>query len=390
MSELKEQIDSILPEIVQLRKELHTHPEIRFEEEWTSKRVIRFLEENSISYTAGHVKGTGIIATIQGDGTKTIGLRSDMDALEIHEQTGLPYASVIENRMHACGHDGHMANLCGTAKILKANQENLKGTVKLIFQPAEEQAAGGRYLVEEGLIDDCDVVFGLHGWPTLPTGKIGVKSGEAMASADFFKIEVTGKGCHGAYPSAGIDPIVISSHITLALQSIVSREVNPWDEAVLSVGKISAGEASNVIPEKAFMEGTFRTLSERVREKIFRAVPRVVENTAKAYRGEARVTFGSEPYPYLHNDPIQSEFAKDAIRKVFGNESLDEPEYPSMASEDFAFYLQKKPGAFLFLGVKPIDQSEYPTLHSPYYDFNDDALSVGIELFTTLVHEYLD
>jgi hippurate hydrolase len=390
MPSLKEQIDAILPEIVKLRHELHTHPEIRFEETWTSKRIIQFLEENSISYTSGHAKGTGIIATIEGQGPKTIGLRSDMDALEIHEKTDLPYASTIPSRMHACGHDGHMANLCGTAKILKTNQDDLKGTVKLIFQPAEEQAAGGRYIVEEGLIDDCDVVFGLHGWPTLSTGTIGVKSGEAMASADFFSIEVTGKGCHGAYPSAGIDPIVIASHITVALQSIVSREVNPWDEAVISIGKISAGEASNVIPEKAILEGTFRTLNEKTRDKIFYAIPRVVEHTAKAYRGEARVNFGSNPYPYLYNDPIQSEFAKNTVRNTFGKDSLNEPSFPSMASEDFAFYLQKKPGAFLFLGVKPVEQSEYPTLHSPYYDFNDDALPVGIELFTNLVHNYLD
>jgi len=383
-----EQIQAILPEIVNLRHELHTHPEIRFEELWTSGRIGQFLQENEIPYTTGHAKGTGIVATIEGQGPKTIALRSDMDALEIHEKTNLPYASTIPDRMHACGHDGHMANLCGTAKILKSNQENLKGTVKLIFQPAEEQAAGGRFIVEEGLIDDCDAVFGLHGWPTLPTGTVGVKSGEAMASADFFQIEVTGKGCHGAYPSAGIDPIVIASHITIALQTIVSREINPWDEAVLSIGKITGGEASNVIPEKAYLEGTFRTLNQRTRDKIFHAIPRVAEHTAKAYRGDANVIFGENPYPYLHNDPVQSEFAKDTIRNIFGEESLDEPQFPSMASEDFAFYLQKKPGAFLFLGVKPIEQSEYPSLHSPYFDFNDDALPVGMELFTNLVYDY--
>ncbi len=310
---LRSTVTEILPEIVALRHELHRHPEIRFEETWTSDRIARFLDQVGMPYTRGHAKGTGIVATLEGPPGKTVVLRADMDALEIEEETGLPYASTIPERMHACGHDGHMANLCGAVKTLLEHRDLLKGTVKFFFQPAEENAAGGRYMVEEGLLDGVDAAFGLHGWPTLQTGVIGVKSGAAMASADFFQITIEGAGTHAADPGGGVDPIAIAGHVMTALQNIVSREINPWESAVITVAKINSGHATNVIPEKAYMEGTFRALNQRVRDQIFEAIPRVVEHTAAAHRARGTTEFCGEPYPFLLNDPAMSELAKRVV-----------------------------------------------------------------------------
>ncbi len=386
---MKDAVASVLAEIVALRHELHQHPEIRFEEKWTSARVAQFLDEAGIPYTQGHAKGTGIVARIEGHGDKTVALRADMDALEIQEETGLPYASQIPQRMHACGHDGHTACLCGVAKVLNGQRDSLGGTVKLIFQPAEEQAAGGRFIVEEGLLDDVQAVFALHGWPSLTVGTVGLKSGPAMASADFFRIDIAGKGCHGADPGAGIDPVVVASHITTGLQNIASREINPWDPVVVTVARIQAGTTSNVIPETAFIEGTFRALDEKVRNKVFGAVERIAENTARAHRATAEVSFLGHPYPPLHNDEGMSVFARDTIVDAFGADRLVEPRFPTMGSEDFAFYLQKTPGAILFLGINPSGDSVHAPLHSPLHDFNDDALATGIELMSRLALEFL-
>ena len=387
---IRSTVAEILPAIVGLRHELHQHPEIRFEETWTSDRIARFLDEVGVSYTRGHAKGTGIVATLDGPPGKTVVLRADMDALEIAEETGLPYASTIPERMHACGHDGHMANLCGVVKILTEHRDLLKGTVKFFFQPAEENAAGGRYMVEEGLLDGVDAAFGLHGWPTLRTGVVGVKAGTAMASADFFQITIEGVGTHAADPGSGVDPIAVAGHVLTALQNIVSREIDPWEPAVITVAKIHSGRATNVIPEKAHMEGTFRALSQRVREQIFQAIPRVVEHTAAAHRARGTTEFTGEPYPSLFNDPEMSALAKRVVVDAFGADRLHEPANATMGAEDFAFYLQKVPGAYVFLGVNPSESERYPPLHSPRYDFNDDALPTGIEYMSRIALRFLE
>ncbi len=387
---IRRTVADILPGIVALRHELHQHPEIRFEEAWTSDRIARFLDEVGVPYTRGHAKGTGIVATLEGAPGKTVVLRADMDALEVAEETGLPYASTIPERMHACGHDGHMANLCGAVKTLSEHRGLLKGIIKFFFQPAEENAAGGRFIVQEGLLDGVDAVFGLHGWPTLRCGVVGVKTGAAMASADFFRIAIEGAGTHAADPGSGVDPIAVAGHVLTALQNIVSREINPWEPAVITVTKIHGGSAANVIAEKAHMEGTFRTLSERVREHILEAIPRVVEHTAAAHRARATVDSVGEPYPVLCNDPKMSEFAKGVVVDTFGRDSLNEPASATMGAEDFAFYLQEVPGAYLFLGVCPSDTDSYPPIHSPHYDFNDDALPTGIELMCRLALRFLE
>lgn len=385
-----DRIAAVVPDMTLLRHELHRHPEIRFEEHWTSNRIARFLDEAGIACTRGLGKGTGILAEIGSRPHRRVGLRTDIDALEIHERTGLPYASEIPGRMHACGHDGHMAALCGAALVLKSIEGELPGTVRLIFQPAEEQAAGARFMVADGAVDSLDAIFALHGWPTLPVGTIGVKSGPAMAGADFFRILVEGRGCHAADPGAGVDPIVAASHIVTSLQSIVSRETNPWDSVVVSVARIEAGQASNVIPETALIEGTFRTLRDSTRVRVREAIQRVSENVAQAHRAHARVELDAEAnYPPLYNDPETSDFAKDVVRQRFGADALYEPPYPAMASEDFSYYLQKVPGTFFFLGCNPNPAEPYPVLHSPHFDFPDAALPHAIRLHVSVAMDFL-
>ncbi len=386
---LRDSIRNARAELVALRHELHRHPEIRWEERWTSDRIARFLDEIDVPYQRGFARGTGIVATLEGGSGKSVLLRSDMDALEIHEETGLPYASTIPQRMHACGHDGHMATLCGAARTLRENLGLLKGRVRFVFQPAEENAAGGRFMVEEGVTDGVDAAFGLHGWPWLPLGTIAIKEGAAMASADFFRVTITGKGTHAADPASGVDPIVVASHVVTALQSLVSRETNPWDSAVVTVARIESGFAWNVTPERAVLEGTFRALSDRVRDHLLMAIPRVASHVAMAHRAEARTEFPGEPYPPLYNDPEMSEFAAGVIARSVGTDNLVRAEHATMGAEDFAFYLQKVPGAYLWLGVNPNSNEPYPPLHSPRYDFNDDALPIGVEVMSRLAIDFL-
>ncbi|MBN2308905.1 MAG: amidohydrolase [Candidatus Hydrogenedentes bacterium] len=383
-------IARVLPEIIELRHAFHEHPEIRYEENWTSGRIAAFLDEAGVPYERGLAKGTGIVATLGGDGPATVALRADMDALEIQEQTGLPYASRIPNRMHACGHDGHLACLCGALKVLAGHPGRLRGTVKFLFQPAEELEAGARHMVAEGVMDGVDAVFGLHGWPTVPLGRIALKPGWMMASADMFEIDVIGKGCHGADPASGIDPIVVAAHIVTALQTIAAREVNPVEPALVSVGAIEAGDASNIIPEVARMRGTLRAFDPDVFDAIRASVLRIAEGTAGALRATAAVRFGDEAYPALFNDPAMTAFVAETARDMLGEEGVAHLEKPIMVSEDFAYFLQKAPGAFFLLGVNPNPDQPYPALHSPYYDFGDGAVAVGVKLMASLVLRFLE
>ena len=387
---IKQTIQRLLPEIIAIRHELHEHPEIRFEEKWTSDRIARYLAEAGIEHTRGHAKGTGIVAIVRGAAGKTVALRADMDALEIEEETGVSYRSQIPNRMHACGHDGHSANLCGVAKLLQQHRDRLRGTVKFIFQPAEENAAGGRFIVQEGLLDDVDAVFGLHCWPTLAVGTVGFKPGAAMASADTFTIRITGKGCHGADPGAGVDPIMVASYIVTALQTLVSREMNPWEPSVVTIARIEAGFASNVIPETATMDGTFRALTPKVRARLHEGIERIAVHTAEAHRATAMVHFHEATYPPLHNDPAMTAFARTVAQDAFGDDAPVDIKVPTMGAEDFAYYLEKRPGCFLFLGNNPSKTEPYPALHNPRFNFNDDALPYGMELMARIAIDYLE
>jgi amidohydrolase len=383
-------IEALTPEIVQLRQEFHEHPEIRFQEKWTSDRVAQFLDTVGIPYKRGYAKGTGIVATLANGTGKTVLLRADMDALEIQEATGLPYASKIPNRMHACGHDGHTACLCGVVKTLVRHRDRINGTVKFVFQPAEEEAAGGRYIVEEGVLDGVDAVFALHGWPTLPVGSVGLRSGWTLAGADTFQITVRGRACHGADPGAGVDPILVAAHITTALQTIVSRELNPWDAGVVTVGKFHAGTATNIIPETAIMEGTFRSFTPEVHDKIEAAVKRIAQGVAVSFRAEADVQFSENRYPPLYNDKAMTDFARREATALLGEKNVIELESPYMGAEDFAFYLRKVPGTFMCLGVNPDPGQPFPPLHNPKYNIGDGPVPTAIALMSTLALRFLE
>ena len=374
----------ILPEVEALRRELHRHPEVRFQEQWTSDRISDYLTASGVVVKRGFARGTGVVGEITGTSGRTIALRSDMDGLEAQEDTGLPYASEIPGRMHACGHDGHMAMLCGAARILARHALDLDCTVRLIFQPAEELGMGGKMMVDEGVLEGVEAVFGLHDWPTLPVGKVGLKSGWAMAGADWFKIVVQGKGCHGADPASGVDPILTAAHLVQGLYSITGRDLDRHETAVLSVGSIHGGGASNIIPESVELEGSFRTFSTKTREKICAAIIRLADGAASMFGAHASVAFDENAYLPLHNDPGACSFARKAIHAGLGDDIVMDISAPSMASEDFAFYLKHTPGAFLWLGTKPAGR-ETPPLHNPGFDFNDDALATGMGVWLSLV-----
>lgn len=375
-------VEQLAPEIAALRHELHQHPEIRFTEHWTSDRISHFLTEAGIPHTRGHAGGTGIVATLKGHGSKTVALRADIDALELQEQSGVPYTSLTPNRMHACGHDGHTAMLCGTASVLSRHLESVPGTVKFIFQPAEEMSAGGRQIVAEGHLDGVDAVFALHTWHSIPVGKIAIKSGPMMASADWFEVNIQGRGCHGADPGQGVDPVVVAAHMITAFQTIISRETNPWDAGVVTVGRVQAGVASNIIPDTAQLEGTFRALTEKVRERTADSIRRIAESTAAAFRATARVTFGDDGYAPLINDNAMADRVREVTRNILGPDALFELDHASMGAEDFAYYLQKVPGAIFYLGNHS-PATPHP-IHSPYYIFNDEAIPIGMRMFCNL------
>jgi len=382
-------LSQLLPEITGLRHEFHQHPEIRFEERWTSDRIAGFLDQAGIPYRRGLARGTGIIATLEGRGTRTVALRADMDALEIQEETGLPYSSRIPDRMHACGHDGHMACLCGVAKALALRQDDLPGTVKFIFQPGEETAAGGRFMVAEGALEGVDGAFAFHGWPSLPVGYAAIKPGWAMAGAWDFRITVKGAGCHAADPGAGVDPVVVAAYVTTALQTLVSRELDPWECGVVSVSVIQAGNVTNIIPATAELRGTTRALKPEIHEAIANGVRRIAEETAKAFRATAQVEFGPEPYPAVFNPQAMVDLVREAAVEVLGEERFIELESPCMTAEDFAFYLREVPGAILYIGVNPEPGTSYPPLHNATFDFADGALLPAMEVMASIALRFL-
>ncbi len=386
---LNRSIESNLAEIVALRHEFHQHPETRFKETWTSERLSSVLKEWGIPHTCGLARGTGIVASIDGKPGKTIALRTDIDGLEIDEATSLPYASRIPNRMHACGHDGHMATVLGAARVLLEFRGSLHGSVRLLFQPGEEQGGGARHMIADGALDGVDAIFGLHGWPQLEAGKVAIKSGPMMASADFFRIHVQGKGCHGADPASAIDPVLVAAHITTSLQTIVSREIDPRKPAVVTIAHIDAGTTTNIIPDTALLEGTIRSFDGETDALLRESIERIACNTAQAFRASASVAFGEKPYPALINDEAMTRLLLDSALTTLGNGNVVVLTEPQMVAEDFACYLEKVPGAFFFLGVANEPNQPYPPLHSAYYDFNDKAVPAGIAVMAELALRFL-
>ncbi|GAB6138367.1 M20 family metallopeptidase [Halanaerobaculum tunisiense] len=380
-------IKNVKEYVVELRREFHQYPEPSWKETRTAKRVKEELEAMNISYQT--IAGTGVVAIIEGkEEGKTVALRADMDALEVEEENKVDYRSQNEGIMHACGHDGHTAMLLGAAKVLNQIKDQLTGRIKLIFQPAEEVAEGANEMITGGALDSVDNVFGIHLWADLPCGKVAVERGPKMASADVFKIEVQGKGGHGASPHQGVDSVVVGSAIVMNLQSLVSREFNPLESTVISVGKFNSGTRFNVIANKAVLEGTTRCFSKEVREQFPDLIKRVANNTAQSYRAEVEVeyTWGTPP---TINDPAGAQIAQDAVIEMLDETALASID-PVMTAEDFALYLDKVPGAFAFVGVGNKEkEANYPHHHEKF-NIDEDGLKIGTKLYVQYVINYLE
>jgi len=368
--------------IVALRRAIHREPEIGFGTEKTARKVVEAIEELPLEIETG-VAENGIVATLRGSGEgPTVGLRADMDALPIREETGLPFASETEGKMHACGHDGHTSMLVGAAHALSAMRERFKGTVKFVFQPAEEGGLGGaRVMAEEGAMDDLDSVYALHLWPMLPFGTVATKAGPIMAASDNFRLKISGRGGHAALPHLAVDAIVIAAQVVTALQTIVSREVDPAEPAVITLGKIEAGTAQNIVAETAEIRGTVRTLSPELRQTLPRRIEELASGIARGMRGEAFLEY-SFAYPVTRNDPERAARVLENAESLFGRDRVIEPEHPSMGGEDFSFLLERFPGAYVWLGAGD-EQYTYP-LHNPKFGFDENILVKGATLLTAM------
>jgi hippurate hydrolase len=368
------------------RRDLHAHPETAFEEHRTSEFVAGKLETFGIEVVRG-LAGTGVVGVLKGkrEGARALGLRADMDALDIHEQTNRAWASKTPGKMHACGHDGHTTMLLGAARYL-AETRDFAGTAFFIFQPAEENEGGGRVMVEDGLFERFAMqeVYGLHNWPGMPVGQIGVREGPMMAAYDIFEITVTGHGAHGAMPHQGIDPVLVSAHIVTGLQTIASRNVDPQAAVVVSVTQIHGGDAWNVIPEQVVLRGTVRSFDTQVQDMAIAHLSRIAKAVAAAHGAEAAIRY-ERRYPATVNSAAETRHAARIAAEVVEPGNVLAEVTPSMGSEDFAFMLQKRPGSYVWLGAG----ESHPNVHSPQYDFNDDILPIGASYWARLVEETL-
>ena len=381
-------IEQIQGEMTEWRRDLHAHPEIAFEERRTADFVAAKLAEFGMEVHRGLAK-TGVVGSLNSGDGPSIGLRADMDALPIVEQTGLAHCSTNAGKMHACGHDGHTAMLLGAAKYLAATRD-FKGTVRFIFQPAEELEGGGRVMVEEGLFDKfpVDSVYGMHNMPDMPLGTMSARGGPGMASAASFEIKVIGKGGHAAAPHEGIDPIVAGAAIVGALQTIASRSVNPTEGIVVSVTQFHAGEtAINAIPGTALLRGTARSFAVDAEISVPAMIRRVVDGIAAAHGVTVEFSY-QHRYPVLVNSEIESGIALKVGQEIVGKDRMDSVYPRIMASEDFAYMLNARPGCFVRLG-SAFEDCDSPMLHSPHFDFNDNALPIGASFWARLVETVL-
>jgi len=375
------------PELVALRRDLHAHPELGFEEIYTGKRVKEALKLCGVDEIHDGIGKTGVVGIVRGKKSssgKMIGLRADMDALTMTETNDFPWRSTKAGMMHGCGHDGHTAMLVGAARYL-AETRNFDGTAVLIFQPGEEGFAGAKAMIDDGLFDRFPVqsVYAMHNWPAMKPGTVGINSGPMMAAADRVTIEITGKGGHGAHAYLTIDPVLVAAHIITAVQSIVSRNVKPIDPAVVSLCALQAGDvgAMSVVPGKATLVGTVRTFSADVQELVERRLQELCSAIALGFGASASVTF-DRIYPATINSPDEAAFAGDVAESLIGAGNLVRNMEPSMGAEDFSFMLQAKPGAYMRLGQGGEGSC---FLHNSRYDFNDDILSLGSALHASLV-----
>jgi amidohydrolase len=386
-------MDQHLSRAVVLRHRLHQIPELAYAEYKTAAMIRAELDSLGIAHVDDVEEApTATIAWIGNTKLPCVALRADIDALPIIEQTGLPYASTHPGRMHACGHDGHIATLMGGAAALQAMADKLPVCVKLIWQPAEEGGGGADRLVRAGVLDGrlgppVRAIFGLHGWPGLKVGLVASKPGVLLAATDQFSATFIGRGCHAGYPHMGIDPIVTAAEAVLNLQQFVSREFDPTDSAVVTVGKFHAGTATNVIPDTATIEGTARTLHPQARAKIAAAIKRRCAGIAQSNSCDLKFDW-IDGYPPTVNDPKMTDYVAQVARALLGPDRYFTAPKPSMGGEDFAYYLEKVPGCFFLVGVEPLTADSFPSLHSDRYDFTDAAMAIGISMFVDLVKNF--
>ena len=378
------------PEMTEWRQDFHRHPELGFEEHRTAGIVAAKLREFGCDEVVTGIAKTGVVGVIHGRGGKTgraIGLRADMDALPIEEATGLPHASTIPGKMHACGHDGHTTMLLGAARYL-AETRNFEGTVHVVFQPAEENLAGAGVMVDEGLFErfPMERIFGLHNWPSMPEGTFAWREGPVMAAVANLEITITGKGAHGAMPFQGNDPIVIAAAIVQALQSIVARNLDAADAGVVTIGHISAGHTYNVIPETVRMLGTARWFTPEVGDVLEARFKALVTGIAASFGATATAEF-LRAYPATVNEAESTQLARRAALSVAGEARVHHMPKPTMGAEDFAFMLNARPGAYLMLGGGKTGHEA--GVHHPLYDFNDDILPIGASYWVTLAEQLL-
>ena len=373
-------------EITEWRRDLHAHPELQYDVHRTAGSVSERLKSFGCDDVVAGIGRTGVVGVIRGrkPGAKVIGMRADMDALPIEEATTVAYKSTVPGKMHACGHDGHTAMLLGAAKYL-AETRNFAGTAVVIFQPAEEGGAGARAMMDDGLFDRFGIeqVFGMHNYPGMPIGQFAIRSGPMMASTDTIGIDLEGVGGHAAWPHFGVDTVLVGAQIVNQLQSIVARNVDPLHAAVISICMFQAGNADNVIPQQAKLRGTARALSPKVRDLLQKRVREVVEGTARAYGAKAELTY-TTGYPVLVNEEHKTAFAAGVAREVAGKDKVNTDCAPLMGAEDFAFMLQERPGAFIYIG-----NGNSAQLHNPAYDFNDEAIPVGTSYWVRLAETAL-
>jgi len=374
-------------EITEWRRDFHAHPELLFDVHRTASSVADKLKAFGCDEVVTGIGRTGVVGVIRGwkgKSDKTIGLRADMDALPIEEATDLPYKSTVPGKMHACGHDGHTAMLLGAARYL-AETRNFAGTAVIIFQPAEEGGAGGKAMVQDGLMERFGIneIYGMHNYPGMPVGEFGLRPGAIMAAADYVQIDIEGKGAHAARPHLGIDTVLVGAQIINALQSIVSRNVDPLEAAVVSICMFHAGSTDNVIPQTAQLRGTARSLIPAVQELLEKRVPEIAETTAKLYGAKATVKY-RRGYPVLKNHAVQAEFAASVAAQIAGADKVDTSLAPVMGAEDFSFMLNARPGAFIFVG-----NGDSAGLHHPAYNFNDEVIPIGTSYWAKLVETAL-
>ncbi|MCY6355008.1 M20 metallopeptidase family protein [Clostridium sp. ZS2-4] len=379
----------IQDELITIRRDFHMYPEVDFDLERTIEKIKEFLDREGIEYF--QTSKSGICGIIRGKGEKTIGIRADMDALPMAEKRKCDYSSKVEGRMHACGHDVHTTILLGAAKVLNNIKEQLNGNVKLIFEPAEETTGGAAHMIKEGVLDTpkVDAVIGLHVEPNLEVGKIGIKRDVVNAASNPFNIKIKGKGGHGAYPHSTVDPITISANVITAVQSIVSREIQPTNPAVITIGSIHGGTTQNIIPDEVEILGIIRTMTLEDREYVKKRLVEVTKGVAESMRGSCEVNI-QESYPCLYNDDNMVDVLKNAAKNVIKDEEIVMLQKPTMGVESFAYFSLERPSVFYYLGTGNKEKDTTYPLHSSFFDVDEECISVGVAINCETVINFLN